>query len=160
MGKDTDYFTSNFIEFYPQICRYIFSVTGCMDRSEDLTQEVFCRFFISMGKFDIKKSRAWLFGAARNIMKEEFRRNLPLPIEEESMELLSCEKEICGRGDAELKIIVKEALNSLSMLDRILLEHASLSGDTYEETAQSMGLTRDQVKYRYMKIRRELKLYF
>jgi len=92
---------------------YLRSRVFCTSDAEDLTQEVFLRFYQGRERFDgANMIRPWLMGIARNLLKEHIRKS---------------------RRRKEV------AWTELCLeLDELVQSHASDSQDTHEDTLKSL----------------------
>ncbi len=101
-------------EQYEKIYRYCYSKVHQREMAEDITQEVFLRFFESNSYTNTGKSLHYLYTIARNLCIDEHRKRKNLPVENESAE---------NDADDNLatRISVRMALSELDETDRELL---------------------------------------
>jgi len=102
-----------YIEHSKTVYRYLFSVTGDRDLSEELTQETFFQAVKNIDHFDGKsKISTWLCGIAKNVLLTYRRKN---PIQDELSE------EISSNFSPESNLIQSEdkllIMRKLHMLD-------------------------------------------
>lgn len=72
---DTDAFAEVVAAHEQAVYGYLRARLFQVNDAEDLTQEVFLRFYLNRGKFDTESLvRPWLMGIARNLLKEHARK--------------------------------------------------------------------------------------
>ena len=100
-------------EVYDKIYRYCYFRLRRRELAEDVTQEVFLRFFES-GCVNVGKDLHYLYTIARNLCIDEFRRRKSEPLDDEISDGFSEE-------DMLENIAVRAALSQLDEADRELL---------------------------------------
>jgi RNA polymerase sigma-70 factor (ECF subfamily) len=141
-------------QYRESLIRMLYRRTGDRDRAEELTQEVFARAVAAPPR----NPRPWLFAVALNLVREDGRRaarhgrrlvlyraELPGSAPAPDEELLRAER--IGR--------VRSALDALSDRDREALL-LSAEGLSYDEIAQTLGLSRGSIGTTLARARRRL----
>src|SRR5678815_1684699 len=65
------------------VCGLAYSACGDLSRSEDIGQDVFIAAFEGLRKLnDLTKFKAWLFGIARNVIRNRLRSSARNPLQE------------------------------------------------------------------------------
>lgn len=130
-------------KYYPLILRYCRLHLTDADEAEDLTQEVFARFFRTLPQYQhYGKAANYLYVIAGNLCRDSFKKVKPLPLEEVPEQAQELTPELDRRMD------VRRALDSLPPE---LREAAVLY--FYQELPQSsigkiLGIGLPLVKYR------------
>jgi RNA polymerase sigma-70 factor (ECF subfamily) len=141
-------FTNNYSEHYSIVFGVLYSKVGNSDTAQDLTQEVFIRYY---EKFEqVTNTKAWLLGVVKNVLFEYYRsqKNMPEEIAEEESEWDVSLAFV--NGFRESRIIIDDSISQIEdKTDKILFDLISVQYFTLEEAASMIGLTRRQVKYRY-----------
>lgn len=134
---------------------------------EDAMQEITCRALDSLERFDPERGslRAWLFGIARNLLREALRRNQSAPgtlttgTQNAIPEAVTtiCRRLAREETHARLRQLVDE---ELSEEERRLLLYRGLEGRSHPETAELLGLDARVVAKRWERLRRRLEARF
>lgn len=132
------------------IYRYALARTGTRQHAEDLTAEVFSRVVASLPGFDPARGgfRAWLYGIARNVCADFWRRHaetVELPLDD----LLSDPADARSEPETEDGRLREWALSLLGALPPKygrVLELRILEGRSVADTAETMGITGNYVK--------------
>ena len=141
-------FTNSYSEYYSIVYGVLYSKVGNIDTAQDLTQEVFIRYY---EKFEqVTNIKAWLLGVVKNVLYKYYHsiKNMPeeLAIEESEWDVsLSF-----VNGFRESRIIIDESISQIDgKTDQILFDLISVQYYTLAEAASITGLSHRQVKYRY-----------
>ena len=141
-------FTDAYGRYYAVVFGSLYSRTGDFHSAEDLTQEVFIRFYSKME--DVINHRAWLLVTVKNVLFEHYRKVKNMPDDIAEAEAFNDVSLTFVNGFRDTRIIIDRAMESIEdVIDRSLLDLVSVQNYTYEETATELGLTKRQVKYRY-----------
>lgn len=105
----------NIEEQYDKIYRYCYLRVQSKEIAEDLTQETFLHFLEHPQYHSTDKSLNLLYTIARNLCIDEFRKDKPPPIPEDTASDEDLE------GDLLTELSLKEALASLSQEDREII---------------------------------------
>ncbi len=141
-------------KYYPLILRYCRLHLTDTDEAEDVTQEVFARFFRTLPQYQhYGKAANYLYVIAGNLCRDSFKKVKPLPLEEVPEQSQELTPELDRRMD------VCRALDSLPPE---LREAAVLY--FYQELPQSsigkiLGISLPLVKYRLKRAKELLALY-
>jgi len=150
--SDISLFIESYVHYYPRICHYLIPLLeGDIHSAEDITQEVFTRFYVSSETLSRQVIHNWLYSASRNILFEHYRKNSNSYNCEDIDTLSRLEDEALSyMEDYDIKIIVEDLLRSIAdPLDIMIFEYVALCGLTYHETAKLLSLPYRRVKYRY-----------
>ncbi len=133
------------------IFRYLCRMVGQEDAARDLTQEVFLRLARTPAPdAGPTESRAWLFTIARNLALNHGRDRGRRPATVELIESLAA-------GSQELALALREAIDTLSVVERDIFLLRETIGLSYDEIAESLGLTPDAVRSRLHRARQQLR---
>lgn len=141
-------------KYYPLILRYCRLHLTDTDEAEDVTQEVFARFFRTLPQYQhYGKAANYLYVSAGNLCRDSFKKIRPLPLDEVPEQPQEVTPELDRRMD------VRRALDSLPPE---LREAAVLY--FYQELPQSsigkiLGISLPLVKYRIRRAKELLALY-
>lgn len=160
MNKRKAFFIECYANYRPMIYKIIYSKLGDRHSAEDLTQDVFCRFFCSLEKINNCSARSWLITASRNVLYEHYRKLEHRPENIEDLVKVEDDTLAYNNSDYDLDIILKDIKQSLRELDRRILDYVIMQNRTYDETAQHLGLTSRNIRYRVNLIHRYITDYF
>ena len=140
---------------------YLVYMTRDTGLAEDLSQEVFLRMFLHLGKFREESSvRTWALSIARNVFLSYAKRKRPVLLQEQDWQpepdLNSNlpEEAVLKREQAEA---VRRCLMCLGEQERTVLLLRDFQELSYEEIARIMGLTAEVVKGRIYRARQKFK---
>lgn len=135
-------------KYYPRILRYCHLHTRDRWLAEDMTQEVFARFFRTLNQYQhYGKAANYLYVIAANICKDHYRKPAELPLEELP------EEPVSEMEPLELRLDVRAALDRLP---REIREAAILfyfQEVKQAEIAKIQGIGLPLVKYRLKRAR-------
>jgi RNA polymerase sigma-70 factor (ECF subfamily) len=135
---------------------------GRRDEAEDLTQEVFVRIYRSLRSFHLDSGsfQCWIVSIARNLIIDHYRkeRRYQTPIGSEEMESLHLEDEKTPSPSraferAEAGWILSQALDDLSPDLREAVVLRDLEGMSYQQVAETTGVSEGTVKSRLFRAR-------
>jgi len=144
---------SLFAQYHDRLLRYLSRAAGEREAGRDLTQEVFLRVSRTAIPASPENQLAgWLFRIARNVALDHLRQRRRRP----ETDLASVPE---GTKDAhqEMAVALKQALATLSDLDRDVFLFREVSGLSREEIATACDLTPDAVRSRLHRARLELR---
>ncbi len=141
-------FTNNYSVYYSIVFGVIYSKIDDVDTAQDLSQEVFIRYYSRIEQ--VTETKRWLLSTVKNVLFEYYRsiKNMPeeLAVEESEWDVsLSF-----MNGFRESRIIIDESISQIEdKIDKMLFDYISVQYYTYAEAASVTGLSSRQVKYRY-----------
>ena len=141
-----------YLAYQPQVLRYLTRMVGQPQMAQDLTQETFLRATTVAAPADEPHQRAWIFRIARNLALNHIRdtsRHLALAPD-------AVPVAIAATSDTAL--IVNEALEKLSALDREVFVLRESAGLSYDEIAATCEITPDAVRARLQRARQSLRV--
>lgn len=146
-GKLKD-FSAIYSDFYPVIYNSIYLKIGNADTAGDLAQEVFTRLLEKID--EVENARTWLHGAMKLVVFEYYRRkNANIDIDE----VFDDVNMRYVNGFRETRIIIQDALEAPANYgdekEKIIFDLVALKDYTFKETAEQIGLSERQVRYRY-----------
>ena len=144
---------SLFAQYYDRLRRYLSGAAGEREAARDLTQEVFLRVSrTAIPTAPEDQLAGWLFKIARNVALDHHRQRRRRP----ETDLGSAPE---GTKDAhqEMALALKQALGTLTALDRDVFLLREVSGLSREEIATACELTPDAVRSRIHRARLELR---
>jgi RNA polymerase sigma-70 factor (ECF subfamily) len=143
--------------YAPRVYSFGVRVLGRRDLAEELVQETFVRLWRTAGSFDQRRGSvgAFVFTIARNIAVDLWRRPSSRPFDPEPEELA----EPVDRADRIVTVLaVRDALRSLSVAHREVLELTYRGGLKQTEIAEILGVPLGTVKTRTYYALRALRL--
>ncbi len=158
-GKDRN--KSKFIEVYSDYYSVIFgsvcSRISSIDDAEDITQEIFLRFYRKID--EVENPRKWLFGKMKMVLFEHYRSRKDDVMDID--ELMNDVSLTFVNGMRDLRILINGVLEDSDVYNndeknRIIFDLVAIQKYTLEEAAREVGMSRDQVKYRYSLINRSI----
>jgi RNA polymerase sigma-70 factor, ECF subfamily len=138
-------------EFAQPLLRYLLRLTlGDREAAEDLLQETLLRTWRNIDRVpaDLAAARPWLFTVARNHAIDVARSKQGRPVEVSTLDLsrvAESEDQVERMLTARL---LREALNTLPSIHRVVLEELYLRGCTAPEAATRIGIAEGTVKSR------------
>ena len=138
---------------------------GRRDEAEDLTQEIFVRIYRSLHSFrsDSGSFQCWVLSVARNLIIDHYRkeRRYQTPIGSEEMETLQLEDHKTPSPSRafeqdEASRMLSHALNGLSPDLREAVILRDLEGMSYQQVAETTGVSEGTVKSRLFRARLRL----
>ena len=127
---------------WPEVYRFVYYKVQNKEEAEELTQDTFRRVLpkLQNKKVEQEKIRAYVFQAARNLLKDQWRRRARNPkmvnieeVQEGAMRDGSQER------DREDKIVIEEAMTRLSEDYRLVISLRIVEGYSVKEAALKMG---------------------
>lgn len=148
-------FESLYKSYAPQVRRFVLFLCGDAALADDITSETFVRAWIGQGKIREATVKAYLFTIARNLYRDNLRRNRRNTELEESIPDDSPGLANRTEHKAELAAVMK-ALQELPEIDRAVLLMRAQEEMPYEEIAHAMELPVTTVKVKVHRARLKL----
>jgi len=148
--KKRDEFTDAYMDYYPLVFGAIYSKVGNKEEAEDICQEVFIIFF---DKYDeIENKRRWLYGTLKNVVLRYYQRK-----KDDHLDIDDIFNDVSltfVNGFRDSRLIIEEAIEKIDCTeeDRLVLDMIAYNNFTYGHVAETLGVTRRQIEYRYGKI--------
>jgi len=115
--SDISLFIESYINYYPRICHYLIPLLeGDIHSAEDITQEVFTRFYITSETLSRQVIHNWLYSASRNILFEHYRRNSSYICEDIDKILHLEDEALSYMEDHDIKILIEDILRNRQIL--------------------------------------------
>lgn len=147
-NKKNAEFATVYSDYYPVVFGTLYSKVRDIGLCDDLTQEVFIRYFSKME--EVEKTRSWLLGTLKNILMEYYRKNRNIPENVPVEDVFEDVSLMYVNGFRDTRIIINEAIESIEdRTDRMLFDLITIQHFTYQESAELLGLRRGQVRYRH-----------
>lgn len=140
-----------------KIFSYVLRLVKNYDDAEEITLEVFIKFFNKIKTFDTTKSiSAWLFSIAHNLVIDFFRKN---KIEYDYLDdrYLTTPDFIEKYINEKRMKMIEEALNHLSPLDRSIVILFHKEEYSYEKISEILKLPVSTIKTRLHRARKKLR---
>jgi RNA polymerase sigma-70 factor, ECF subfamily len=148
-------FESLYKSYAPQVRRFVLFLCGDAALADDITSETFVRAWIGQGKIPEATVKAYLFTIARNLYRDNLRRNRRNTELEESIPDESPNLADRAEHKAELAAVMK-ALQELPEIDRAVLLMRAQEEMPYEEIAQALELPVTTIKVKVHRARLKL----
>ena len=146
--------------YHDRIRRFILATVKNRWVADDLIQETFLRVLQNLPQVrDQEKLSSWIFRIASNLCQDYFRsskRNL-IPFEDDTAGLpgeSSLEKQI---EQYELSLWVQERIRLLPEPSRQVIFLCDIKQESYQEAADLLGISLENVKVRLHRARKQLK---
>jgi RNA polymerase sigma-70 factor (ECF subfamily) len=144
---------SLFAQYHDRLLRYLSRAAGEREVARDLIQEVFLRVSrTAIPTAPENQLAGWLFKIARNVALDHHRQRRHRPETD-----LNSAPEAATNAQQEMVLALKQALATLTDLDRDVFLLRELSGLSREEIATACDLTPDAVRSRLHRTRLELR---
>jgi RNA polymerase sigma-70 factor, ECF subfamily len=148
-------FESLYKSYAPQVRRFVLFLCGDAALADDITSETFVRAWIGQGKIREATVKAYLFTIARNLYRDNLRRNRRNTELEDSIPDESPGLANRTEHKAELAAVM-QALQELPEIDRAVLLMRAQEEMPYEEIAQALELPVTTVKVKVHRARLKL----
>jgi RNA polymerase sigma-70 factor, ECF subfamily len=134
---------------------FAYGVFGNRYDAEDVTQSTFLNAYRAfMRDEEIENMRAWLLAIAQNVCRQRFRTSSRRPKE---VELDHDVAETFVEDDAPTAGEIRAAMEELAFNQRVVLVLREIEGLSYEEIAETMGITLSAVETLLFRARRALR---
>jgi RNA polymerase sigma-70 factor (ECF subfamily) len=121
---------------------YLYRVTGKASEADDLVQDAFCRLLqADVGTLGSDELRRYIFRIASNLLADRWRR---VKQEESWLDRLRGRTE--AHTDPEYDDSVSREFAALRPRERALLWLAYVEGESHQEIADALGLSRGSIK--------------
>jgi RNA polymerase sigma-70 factor (ECF subfamily) len=150
-------FIECYSEYYQIVYGAIYSKVADKHDIEDLIQEVFLIFYQKID--EIANKRSWLFGTVQNVLMNYYRKKRKFSSDADIADYLNDVSLGTINGFRDTRMLLEDAMASLTEKDRILFDLVAVQQLTYHVAARHLGLTRRQVAYRYSSIIGTIKAY-
>ena len=141
------------------VFNYVLRLVGDRTLAEDLTQEVFLRVFQGLPRFSFQsKFTTWLFQVTKNRVHDEFRARECRP---RCVELSEVRSPLVAATPIERSETIDSlwrAVEGLNLDLKTSLLLRDVVGLSYNEIADSLGITLASVKWRIYQARQEVQL--
>jgi RNA polymerase sigma-70 factor (ECF subfamily) len=132
---------------------YLYRVTGRASDADDVVQDAFCRLLqAEVGTLADEELRRYLFRIASNLIADRWRRSKQ---EESWLSRLRGTSE--AQTDPEYDDSVSREFAVLKARDRALLWLAYVEGESHQEIADALGLSRGSIKVLLSRARSRLR---
>lgn len=153
-----------YLVFAKPLYYYLLKLTGSHFKAEELVQETFYRATLSLDLYESEQVKSWLFKVARHAYLDEWRKSQRWQWVPFSHFVSNSTDMISPNGIPEDRLIageirddVTDVMSLLSENYRTILYLREYSEFTYEELAETMGLSLDQVKVTLYRARKRFK---
>ena len=155
MHKDQTSFKELYKRYAQDVYRFSFWLSGEADTAKDITAETFARVWTSDAETRMESVKAYLFTIARNVYRQQHRRNRAIsPITEDIQDdSIRIEQQFEDRSELHQTLA---ALQKLPDIDRTLLSMRARDEMSYEEIAKATGLSLSAVKVKVFRARAKL----
>jgi len=163
-NKDRNAFKILFEYFAPRLKSYLLNFKITNQKAEDLTQEVMITLWQKTDKFNPEKAKlsTWLFRIARNKYIDLVRKQKypELNVDDHLSSMVAPEKTDKSLEDKQDSALIKEAMESLSNDQRLVinlsffkeLSHSQIA----EETGLPLGTVKSRIRTAFQTLRKEL----
>lgn len=139
-----------FLKHYNEWCLYSYSYLKNMDEAEDLVQDVFVKILSINHKKEILNLKGYITAMVRNSsIKKIEKLNKLESFNEEDLVILSSNEHFLIETETKLKI--RKALEALPEESKKVFDLCVIEGMKYENTADSLGISVNTVKYHLKK---------
>jgi RNA polymerase sigma-70 factor, ECF subfamily len=155
MNQDTVSFHQLYNQYSKDVYRFSYWLAGDADEAKDITSETFVRVWTSTKEIRVESVKAYLFTIARNLYLQSKRKKKRFfPIAEDMRDTaLQPDQAVEVRSELDE---VMNALQTLPEIDRTVLIMRTEDELSYQEIAQSTGLSVSAVKVKVFRARMKL----
>ena len=161
---DEDAFRLIFERYTRPVISFIFYMVNDPALSEELAQETFVRAYKSLNHLrDETKLSTWLFGIAKNVVRESLRerRKSTLNVElddQTALEIRDESESPAGKLlDRELSLMVRQALLKLDEDKRLIFTLKIYQQRSYDEISEITGFSIPKIRNDLHRARREMR---
>lgn len=165
--RDASVFPELYEALSERLFAFFFYQTGSSEIAEELTQDTFIKIFSKIDQLDDpKKFFGWIMTIARNefkmmIEKAETRvKDLTIKEKEGDESMLDSLPNSLDRESLQTLLEVRETLTKLDAEDRELILLADHQGLSYEEIAETLGVSVSATRSRLHRARDEFKKHY
>ena len=152
MFKQNSQFVEHYSNFYPLVFNTIYAKIESYEDAEDISQNLFIKLYDKLES--VENVRKWLFGAIRLELFNYYRSKKKMEVDVETV--LDDAAMTYVNGFRDVRIIIEEALNNMNNFEteseRVLFDLIAVNKYSYNEASKEMGLSKDQVRYKYNKV--------
>lgn len=156
--RDINAFEEFFYKYGEEVSRIIFRLTGDVEETKDLTQDVFLKVFVNLPSFKGQSSvKSWLYRIAVNTVwdyfrKKRYRRTIAI----EGFRTPYRERIRRKVAQKELNTLILELLQEIPLKYKIVLILRDLEGYSYQEIAKVLKCKIGTVESRLYRARKYL----
>ena len=146
---ETCAFESLMEKYYRRILNFIYRYLNNREVAEDLTQEVFMKVYHARHSYQPKAQfRTWIYTIAKNLSLNEFKKFRFSVLENELIQSVEDNNPRADQmlADQEMVQVIKKAIGELPENQRLAVILHRYEDFSYEEIAQTMGLSVQAVK--------------
>lgn len=145
---DQEAFYQLFRRYNKPILSFIYNIVGEQPLAEEITQETFVRAYRSLKNLkDSSKFSTWLFGIAKNIIRETLKeKDYQQHVKLEEIDLENEDTPDKQMINSELNEVIKQAVLSLNEDWRIVFTLKMFQQKSYEEIAEITGWSIGKIK--------------
>lgn len=145
---DQEAFYQLFRRYNKPILSFIYNIVGEQPLAEEITQETFVRAYRSLKNLkDSSKFSTWLFGIAKNIIRETLKeKDYQQHVKLEEIDLENEDTPDKQMINSELNEVIKQAVLSLNEDWRIVFTLKMFQQTSYEEIAEITGWSIGKIK--------------
>lgn len=144
-------FAQLFEEYQYPLYRYLYRISGSKQVAEELLQETFYRAMLSLSMQDTRAIRAWLYKVSRHLYIDWLRKRAG---EQKMLQSIKEQSSIVDETfhpervlwQKEQKDRITRIMHQLPERMRTILYLREIEGFSYQELAETMELSPDQVK--------------
>lgn len=158
-------FEQIYLSYSPKIYRKILQLVKQPAIAEELLQDVFVKIWEKRQVLDNEKSfKSYLYTIAKNMVVDLFRR---AALDRQMLEKFIIDNtelhypfEPTEDHEAQSKIIIQKALETLPLQRKRIYTLIKLEGKSYEEVAELLGVSTSTINDHVVKATKSLKVYF
>jgi RNA polymerase sigma factor (sigma-70 family) len=145
-ASDKDVYIDAYLDFYPVIYSAVYASISNKDDADDICQEIFLIFYDKFGT--IQNRRTWLQVTMKNVLRNYYRKKKSS--KSDSVEDMDTTGVVYLNGFRDTRILLQEAIDNIQCTDteRNILDMIAVHRFTQEKTADLLGMSRRQVRYR------------
>ena len=148
-------------KYYRRILNFIYRYSNNREVAEDLTQEVFMKVYHARHSYQPKAQfRTWIYTIAKNLSLNEFKKFRFSVLENELIQSVEDNNPRADQmlADQEMVQVIKKAIGELPENQRLAVILHRYEDFSYEEIAQTMGLSVQAVKSLLNRAKESLRL--
>ena len=159
MGKVTgrEDYADAYLDYYQVIYNAVYASINDKIDADDICQEIFIIFY---DKFDtIQHRRTWLHMTMKNVLMNYYKKKKKSM--SESFDDIDTAGVVYVNGFRDTRILLQEAIENIQCTEteRNILDMLAVHSFTQDDTAEYLGLTRRQVRYRMQTVSKRIVSY-
>ncbi|WP_196140305.1 RNA polymerase sigma factor [Aliikangiella sp. G2MR2-5] len=147
-------FQTLYDEYYQDIFRFAYWLSGNREDAKDIAAETFTRLWMSRETFRATSVKGYLITIARNLYLQGKRKKATVSLDEDIIDTAPPTEQLVS-SKAELSLVMRK-LQKLPEIDRTIVLMKTLEGLSFPEISQILGISVSSLKVKLHRSRKKL----